>query len=235
MDDPEAPREELSHAFRYLRHLNRFLGGRQALLSRLRRWSAGWSKGERISLLDVATGSADLPRAACVWARKQGYQLSVTAIDKHATTLDLAREHTKDFSEISLLRVDALHLDRCFRPGSFDYVHAGLFLHHLSDDDAVNVLRSMAAIARRGVIWNDLVRSRAAYTVIRVLTAGSTNMLRHDARVSVLAGFTREEALELAARAGLTFASYEWNVWTHRFTIAGEKPMDDAARRLLKN
>jgi ubiquinone/menaquinone biosynthesis C-methylase UbiE len=79
-----------------------------------------------VTLLDVATGSADLPLAATRWARRAGFQLRVTGVDKHHATLALAREHVKD--EVELRPADALELDTYFMPGSFDYVHAGLFL-----------------------------------------------------------------------------------------------------------
>jgi hypothetical protein len=59
--------------------------------------------------------------------------------------------------------------------------------------------------------------------VVRLLTLGMPRIIKHDARVSVQAGFTQEEAEALTARAGISYAKYSWRVITHRFTIAGEK------------
>lgn len=221
MDDPGVDPAELARSLAYIRAVNRRLGGCAALLGRLERWSASWTGP--VTLLDVATGSADLPLAACEWARRRGLNLRVTGVDLHEGTLAEARRLTKSEPEIELVRGDALRLEDQFGPGSFDYVHAGLFLHHLDEPDIVRVLRGMWRVARRGVIWNDLVRSRAGLAVIHLLTIGRPRMIRHDARVSVRAGFTRDEAVELAARAGWPGAVHRWNLFTHRFTVSAER------------
>ncbi|HYE60584.1 MAG TPA: methyltransferase domain-containing protein [Phycisphaerales bacterium] len=225
MDDPNVPRDQLALSLRYIRAVNRVLGGESSLLRHLKAWSCRWPKDRPITLLDVATGSADLPLAARRWAERRGYDLRITGVDKHHETLAFAREHTQNHPAIDLRHADALTLDRTFEPTSFDYVHAGLFLHHLSDEDIITVLRQMNTIARRGLIWNDLVRSTASARVIRLLTLGMPHIVKHDARVSVAAGFTREEAESLAQRAGITYTTYTWRALTHRFTIAGEKPV----------
>jgi hypothetical protein len=224
MDDPNVPRDQLAISLHYIRRINRSLGGESSLMRHLRAWSVNWPKDRPVTLLDVATGSADLPLAAVRWARSRGHDLRVTGIDKHRETLALAREHVADETRVQLRQADALTLDRVFPPDSFDYAHAGLFLHHLPDDQVVTVLRHMSTIARRGIIWNDLVRSKTGYRVIRLLTVGKPHIIKHDARVSVLAGFSRAEAESLAFRAGVGYATYTWRVLTHRFTIAGEKP-----------
>ena len=205
MDEPDVPREELDAALRFIRFVNRRLGGARALISCLRRWSRGWPRGEPITLLDVATGSADIPVAARAWALSRGHDLRITAIDSHDTTLDLARRHLDDQPAeiregIAIEKHDALRLTDRFAPGSFDYAHAGMFLHHLDDLEAMTALRIMDRLSRRGVVWNDLARSPLARLGVRALTIGAPPIVRHDATVSVEAGFTRAEALELARR-----------------------------------
>jgi hypothetical protein len=224
MDDPAVPRRELGRALRYIRVVNRRLGGVKALLSHLKAWSARWPKDRPVTLLDVATGSADLPLAAWRWAKGAGFDLRITAIDKHSETLEFAREQVRGVDAIRIVAGDALTMDDAFAPGSFDYAHAGLFLHHLPEAQVVQVLRSMDRAASKGIVWNDLVRSPVGYRVIKLLTIGQPRIVKHDARVSVLAGFTHEEAEALAGRAGISYSKYSWSVLAHRFTIAGEKP-----------
>lgn len=227
MDDPGVEPRDLDRSLRYIRSVNRFLGGRSALLSHLRRWSASWATGESVTLLDIATGSADLPLASVRWALSEGIDLRVTAIDAHEKTLALAREHVDRFPalapSIELVRCDAFTLLDRFGPESFDYVHAGLFLHHLSDLRVQTMLRIMERLARRGVIWNDLVRSNLARVGIRLLTLGGPPIVRHDARVSVAAGFTKHEALDLARRAWEHDAAYRSSFFSQRFTVVCEK------------
>lgn len=258
MDDPGVPRDDLALSLRYIRAVNRRLGGVSSLLFHLHGWSRDWPKGRPITLLDIATGSADLPIAAVQWARRAGHDLRVTAVDLHPTTLDLAREHIArtDSSDscqtchdcaalstvvplargahapplshplsalIELRQANALHLMDHFAPASFDYVHAGLFLHHLPEIEILTVLRIMDRLSRAGLIWNDLVRSRVGYATINLMTLGLPRIIRHDATVSVRAGFTRREALDLATRAGITRPDYRWNLLTHRFTVTAVK------------
>lgn len=245
MDDPGVPPAKLGEALSYIRAVNRRLGGVEALLRHLRDWSARWTAGHAVTLLDVGTGSADLPIAARRWAAEHGFALAVTAIDRHEETLRFAREQA-DADErasaslglsvlppppaIRLHRIDALDLDAAYPPASFDYVHAGLFLHHLSDADARRVLASMWRIARRGIVWNDLVRSRIGHAFIWAATLGRGRMIRHDATVSVLAGFSRNEAVALAERAGVPrgLIRHRWSLFTHRFTLTAEKPEGEA-------
>ncbi|MCA3006365.1 MAG: methyltransferase [Planctomycetaceae bacterium] len=228
MDDPDVDPVQLARALRYIRLVNRLLGGQSALLSSLRRWSAAWPAGRPVTLLDIATGSADLPIAARAWALKAGFDLRITAVDVHEKTLadaraQLAAQPPAIRDAITLLPADAFDLVERFGPASFDYVHAGLFLHHLPDLRALTMLRIMDRLARHGLIWNDLVRSRVAHLAIRLLTLGQPPIVRHDARVSVEAGFTRAEALDMAARLGLPAPRYRASL-TYRFTLTSEKP-----------
>jgi len=224
MDDPGIDRDQLDRALGYIRAINRRMGGVSALLRHLRLWSLRWPRDRRITLLDLGTGSADLPVAARNWAQQNGFDLWITAVDNHPTTVDAARKHAHDTDGVDLLEADALTIGERFEPGAFDYVHAGLFLHHMpGDDEVVRVLGMMNRLARAGVVWNDLVRTRLGMVAINVMTVGQPEIIRHDARVSVRAGFNRREAKLLARRAGIDYASYRWRVFTHRFTIAGEK------------
>ncbi|MEM7629172.1 MAG: methyltransferase domain-containing protein [Planctomycetota bacterium] len=206
MDDPSVDRGDLDRSLRFIRGVNRRLGGARALWRHLRPLAA--RVDGPITLLDVATGSGDIPALVRGWGLEAGLDIRVTAIDLHTTTLDLARDHLAEQPEavrsgIELIELDALEAGTRFGFDAFDAVHAGMFLHHLSDIRVMTALRVMQRCARRAVIWNDLHRSPAAWLGVRALTAGAPEIVRHDARVSVDAGFTKGEALELASRAGL--------------------------------
>src|SRR5207253_8318785 len=92
--------------------------------------------------------------------------------------------------------------ERPFPDEPFGVVMSSLFFHHLSDEECVQVLKSMWRIARQVVLVNDLHRHPIAYFSIRVLAAFSKSiMFRHDAPVSVLRAFTADELLAVARRA----------------------------------
>ncbi|MCB9846213.1 MAG: methyltransferase domain-containing protein [Phycisphaeraceae bacterium] len=228
MDAPDVDRDQLGRALAYIRWVNRRLGGTRALVAPLSRWARRWPSDRPITMLDVGTGSADLPVVAARWARRNGHDLRITAIDLHDGTLGHARafvERNTDVRDaITLELADALSLRERFADGSFDVVHAGLFLHHLPEEGVVRVLTAMDHIARAGVIWNDLCRSLAAKAAVRLLTLSASRMIRHDARVSVEAGFTRHEAIELARRAWRRTPEYTLSVRYQRFTVVGHTP-----------
>jgi hypothetical protein len=121
------------------------------------------------------------------------------------------------------VQADALNLMDLFEPGSFDYAHAGMFLHHLPQVEGMTVLRIMDRLARAGIVWNDLVRSRRSLAVANLLLIGQPPMVKHDARASIRAGFTRAEALDMARRVGLSYARYRAVPLMERFTVAGER------------
>jgi ubiquinone/menaquinone biosynthesis C-methylase UbiE len=229
MDAPDARREDLDGALRFIRAINRRLGGAKGLIACLSEWSRNWPKDRPVTLLDVGTGSADIPVAARVWALERGFDLRVLGVDSHATTLELAQEYVaKQPNEvregIRLHQADALRLTDTIKPDEYDYAHAGMFLHHLSDIEAMTVLAMMDRIAKRGICWNDLSRSAFARFGVRVLTLGANEMVKHDARVSVEAGFTRAEAMSLSKRVGLEYCSYRSMFFAQRFVVSGEKP-----------
>jgi ubiquinone/menaquinone biosynthesis C-methylase UbiE len=186
-----------------LRRINRFLGGTGVVIRALARTLDG-KRADRVSLLDVGTGSADIPSEVGRWCRSRGIVATLAALDISERNIRVARTRLGVGEDLNLVRANALHLP--FPARSFDYVTASLFLHHFRDDDVVLLLSEFARVARRAVIVNDLVRNLVPYYFIR-LTARLilTNwMSRNDGPVSVLRGFTRAELTSLAERAGLS-------------------------------
>ena len=218
LDEPDADPVLLRKSFTYIRWINSLLRYTRATISHLERFSERWTPGEQVEILDIATGSADIPRAILRWADRRRFNVRVTGIDRHPGALHEASHPTDN--RLHLVRGDALELP--FDDNSFDYVITNMFLHHLDDAQIVTVLQNMARVSRKGIIAADLIRNRRAYFWISVFTLLANPMVRHDARVSVAQAFTEEEVLALRDRAGLDFASY-YGHFAHRFVLAGEK------------
>lgn len=221
MDAPDADPDLVRQSLVFLRRVNRLLGYTRSTLRHLERFSRTWRPGERIRVIDFATGSADVPRAILRWADRRGYDVRVVGVDLHATTARaaLAGAAAPD-PRLQIVRADVLELP--FAEGSFDYATTSLFLHHLDDADAVRVLAAMGRAARRGVIAGDLLRRRRAYAWIKLISVFANPMVKHDGPASVAQAFTREEVLALRDRAGVGFARY-FEHFGHRFVLAGER------------
>ncbi len=218
MDAPDADRDELRRALGYLRRLNARFGGVKATTSALEDAVRKDEPDGVIRILDIGTGLGDIPVAIATWAQDTGRRVHVTAVDAHETTLALAREHVGVRDDIDLVCADARRLTDLYEPGSFDIAHASLFLHHLQDIEVLTVLRIMDRLSTRGVIWNDLVRSRLSSLLAGVGTMRAPEMVRHDAIVSVQAGFTKRETLDVAKRVGLENVRYR-SILLYRFVL----------------
>ena len=204
--------EEVRGSLRDLEQFNRYFGGLRTVLLHLRRM-VGAGPQNPIAILDIATGGADIPRAICGWARARNLAVTVEALDWNDQVLAAAAEWSANYPEIRFCRAEVPPLD--YPDKSFDLVVSSLFFHHLSEAQGIRLLREMARIARRGLVVNDLLRSRPA----RFLTAITTRLLsanrltRHDGPVSVLRGFRPKELLRMATEAGLTDVTLSFHPW----------------------
>jgi len=229
MDEPDADRDDLARSLAFIRFVNARLGGASAAIGHIKRWLPRLPRDRPIRIIDLATGSADIPIAIARWARRRDIDVHITGIDLHETTLQLAREHLarqRDQLPIDIVAADALKLTDQFEPDAFDIAHTGMFLHHLPDIEAMTVLRIMDRLSACGLIWNDLIRGTAGRIGVRCLLRLIPRvpaMARHDAVVSVDAGFTRAEAMNLADRAGLENIRYRTHLF-YRFTLTSETP-----------
>ncbi len=227
MDDPAVDPAELAAALAFIRRINGALGYTRATVGHLRRFSRSWATGEPITMLDVATGTADVPHAVLRWADRAGHDVRLVGLDLHAATLAVAAAHNRD-PRLTFVRGDALALP--FADRSFDYVLSGMFLHHLPGAAAVAALREMDRVARRGVVVADLVRGRRAYAWISLFTIASSPMVRHDARGSVAGAFTVGELVALRDAAGMRYATPSRH-FGHRAVLAGERPVAPTSTR----
>jgi 2-polyprenyl-3-methyl-5-hydroxy-6-metoxy-1,4-benzoquinol methylase len=101
-----------------------------------------------------------------------------------------------------------------------DVAVSSLFLHHLEDDAAVAVLRSMAAAARMGIVISDLVRSGLglALAVLGTTVLSGSRVARVDGPRSVRAARTPAEYRRLLDSAGLTTARIR-RTWPERVLL----------------
>jgi 2-polyprenyl-3-methyl-5-hydroxy-6-metoxy-1,4-benzoquinol methylase len=202
MDLPGNPSWLLEEDLANLRVFNRHFGGYRSALRGVQRLIDD-KKLDRFSLLDVGTGSGDIPAGLAGWARSRGIGASFTALEAEPVTVAAAARQTRAYPEINLVRGDGLAPP--FQSASFDFVLASQFLHHFSENHIVTLLKTWSGIARRAIIISDLVRHPVAYYGISALTKLFTRnvMTLTDAPLSVHRAFTITEWGELFRRAGV--------------------------------
>ena len=201
LDAETIERADLERNLRDIRRINALLGW-TAFTSRS---IIAWARREprrAWTLLDVASGSADIPIAIARSAARAGVALEVMATDRSPQITAVARERAAGIPTMRVETQDALALP--YATGSFDIALCTLALHHFEPDAARALLASMARVGRRVFVY-DVVRSPLAYAGVVALTriAGMHAMTRHDGPASVRRAYSLDEARALATGAGL--------------------------------
>ena len=205
MDRPQPVTPELASDLRNLRQLNRHFGSYALITHFLRRWIQPRAE---LRVLDLATGSGDIPRLVVDYAREIGANLRVDAVDQQSSTLEIARTLSANYPEIDFEQGDALSFGE---EGQYDIVLSSLALHHFEEAAAVRMLERCQLLSRRFVLVSDLRRGLLATTGVYLLTAVIYRepMTRTDARLSAERAFSFREFRALAERAG-------WHNFGHR-------------------
>ncbi len=222
MDNPALSSEDLQRELKYIRWVNHNLGGSRVVVNQI----ADWSKQKRlpsetITVLDVATGSADIPGDILQWAAAEKRAVNVVGLDLHPGTLRIAAEWTAKVERLSLIGGDAVRLPIADK--AVDIACCSMFLHHLDDDTALGVMREMLRVSRYGIIVNDLVRATWAKIAIYLLTLRTSPTTRYDARLSVAKGWTADEINNWIRQLNAPWLNCRFHRYA-RFTLAGLKP-----------
>ena len=198
MDRPQPDSAELDRDLRNLRLLNHWFGSYSLILSFLERWI---NPGARLRVLDLATGSGDIPRLVADYARKVGADVRIDALDRQPPTLEIAKKLSADYPTISFVQGNILEWQALER---YDIVLCTLVLHHFSEDDAVRVLRRCRDLSRKHVLVSDLRRGWLDTIGVYLLTETIFRepMTKFDARLSAARAFSFSELADLAKLAG---------------------------------
>jgi 2-polyprenyl-3-methyl-5-hydroxy-6-metoxy-1,4-benzoquinol methylase len=198
MDRPQPVSAELERDLKRIRQLNRWFGSYRLICHFVRCWV---KPRDNMRIVDLATGSGDIPRLIADHARKIGAKVEIDALDRQSATLEIARKLSAAYPEISYHATNILD----WSPAeAYDIVLCTLALHHFSDEDAVRVLRCCRESSRNFVLVSDLRRGFLATAGVYLLTAliFREPMTRYDARLSVERAFSFSELRKLAVRAG---------------------------------
>lgn len=194
---------ELAANLADLRTVNRWLGGYRSIIRTIAPTLPTGSRqpGTPITLLDVGTGSGDVPLALRSWAARQGIAMRFYAADLLRDVLQQAQGYTNH--TVPLICHNALATP--YPDATFDILTCHQTLHHFDPPQAVTLLRELARTARHVVIISDLRRSWAGYVGAHLLALVQRSaMSRHDGPLSVLRAYTPAEAARLARNAGVS-------------------------------
>jgi 2-polyprenyl-3-methyl-5-hydroxy-6-metoxy-1,4-benzoquinol methylase len=198
MDRRQPVSAELERDLENIRQLNRWFGSHALISMFLSRWI---KPGARLRIVDLATGSGDIPRLIAEYGRKIGAELTIDALDQQSATLEIAKKLSIHYPEIALVEGNILEWEPL---ESYHIVFCTLALHHFSETDALRLLRRCRELSRKFVLVSDLRRSWIAKIGVHLLTMTMFRepMTQHDARLSIARAFSFSEMNRLAQRAG---------------------------------
>lgn len=222
MDDPELEAVRFVASLRGLRRVNAVTGSARVLRPALEE-AARAKKDARLRVLDIACGGGDVAIALSKSLNARGIAVDIFGCDLNP----LAVEHASVQAERGGADVSFFVADAVSDPISpdFDVIMTSLFLHHLSEEDAIAFLKKAAESAREMLLIHDLVRSRAGYLLaqvgVRVLLCNG--VCHEDGPRSVEGAFTIPEVQNMAEAAGLTDCSIEPR-FPYRFLLKWMRP-----------
>jgi ubiquinone/menaquinone biosynthesis C-methylase UbiE len=218
---------EVRRSLHDIRRINTYLGGARVVMSETFKLLESDSRQStaplhRTTVLDVGTGSADIPLRLVQFGIRRGYDLQVVALDNNWRHLQTAREDVFNTANIQLLQGDAFQLP--FADGSVDVVVASLFLHHFRPLQIASLLREFHRVSRVGWVVNDLVRHYVPLVFFR-LTApifARSYITRHDGTASILRGYTTAEMRQIVTSTNLPHVTVR-DHFPFRMSVVGEK------------
>ncbi len=192
LDHPACDPALAAASYRFMEFVNRCFGGTRLVQDFLAREVATRPAGAPFRLLDIGSGSCDIPLALSRWARAASVPLQVTCLEVAPRAVDLARARLAHAADpaVHLLQEDAFS----HRPAEpYDGAVASMCFHHFSDAQILALLQRLRRFVLGSVLINDLRRCRRASVAARLLLVGRPAGVRHDALLSIQRGFTVPE------------------------------------------
>lgn len=217
MDQPGLQTATHTEALRGLARINRISGSARILWRPIQRFSRRTGSSS-LRVLDIASGGGDVSIDLWKRASASDVSLEIVGCDVSATAVMLAQQAADKVSPAIRFEQRDVFADPPGEP--FDVVTCSLFLHHLTEEKAVTLLRLMSRLAMRLVLVNDLTRGFFAYfaAVVGCQTLTRSRVVHTDGPRSVAGAFTIAEIEALAERVPLSGATISPR-WPFRFLL----------------
>ena len=211
LDETGIPFEDIRKNMQELDTINTWLGGHAITRKAIRKFDCG---RKRLHVCEIGCGGADNLRVIRDFGTMHHVDITCTGIDINPACLEFAKEQ---LPAGNFILDDYRNIEFSEKP---DIIFSSLFCHHFTDHELAEQLHWLKNNCRVGFFINDLHRHPIAYHSIRMLTAifSRSRLVRNDAPLSVLRGFTRDEWAAIINRSGISGVSINWH-WAFRWLI----------------
>jgi 2-polyprenyl-3-methyl-5-hydroxy-6-metoxy-1,4-benzoquinol methylase len=226
MDDPDLDVRSHQKALRGLGRINAVTRPHRLLVKKILKLGSALKRP--ISVLDLACGSGDLLCAIGIAASRMNVPVHLTGRDITSVAIEFAEKRAIACGqEVSLQVADVFDAsDRT----TYDVACCSLFLHHLTNEKALQLLRLMKQLANHMVLISDLRRTLTGYLYATVGTRllTTSRIVHIDGVKSVRAAFSISEVQAMVNSAEM-FGAEIVNFWPQRFllTWTKESPADE--------
>ena len=225
LDRPDCDPALAAASYRFMEVVNCHFGGIRIVRRFLAAETAGRHDGAPLRILDIGSGSCDIPLAVSRWARANGIPLHFTCLEMAGHAADIAHRQLARAGDpaVQLLQEDVF----THQPAEpYDCAVASMCFHHFSNAQILTLLQKLRDFVLNRVLINDLRRSRLASLAARLLLTGTgaPTGVRHDALLSVRRGFKISELSTLLRQLHSVRVSVEPARWFRIAAIIRFKP-----------
>jgi len=227
LDRPDCDPVLAAASYRFMETVNFWFGGIRMVRRFLANETVGRHADAPLRILDIGSGSCDIPLAVSRWASAYGIPLHFTCLEKAGHAVDIARgQLTRSGNPwVHLIQEDAF----THQPAEpYDCAVASMCFHHFSDAQILILLRRLNGFVRNSVLINDLRRSRLAHLAARLLLVTTPAEVRHDALLSIRRGFKISELRSLLRQLDSVTVSVEPTRWFRIAAIIRFKPGENS-------
>lgn len=196
MDDLDMQGEELEKTLLDLDKVNRWLGGNKITLEGVEKLLHHSKINGPVKIIDVGCGNGSILKEVAQWGRNKGYKFELLGIDANEHAMEIARKNLSGFPKVSFHAINVF--SETFKTLEADIILCTLTLHHFSDSEIKELMKTFSEIAKIGVVINDLQRSKTAYYLFKAFCAAFDirEINRKDGLTSILRSFKKQDLVE---------------------------------------
>lgn len=194
--------------------INSFLGGHRITLRGVKELIKRYPYQTEFHIVEIGCGGGDNLRTVKAWAERKGIGVKLSGVDINPECIQFAQTINGNRG-INFICADYRNADFVEKP---HIIFSSLFCHHFNNDELHTMLHWMQQQSTTGFFINDLHRHPVAYYSIKALTKlfSKSYLVKNDAPISVLRGFTKMELQKIFSDAGITNYSIKWQ-WAFRW------------------
>ncbi|MEM6377609.1 MAG: methyltransferase domain-containing protein [Bacteroidota bacterium] len=217
IDDFDLAGTEIEQTFDSIEKVNIWLGGNQVFVDSLKKVlrHPNLRNKKKVLLHDLGCGSGDGLVSLAKWSQKEGRDIQFLGLDANPYVVQLARERTKDFTEINFKTQNIFAEDYSLK--QVDAASFNLCLHHFESAEINGLLQKCKSEGVQAILINDLHRHWLAYYLFYLVcwVFRSPKIARLDGLLSIRKGFKRRELISMAEDIGAAY-QLKWR-WAFRW------------------